>query len=567
MLRLSNIRIGTKLAVMSGCGVLLVAGMIGTLIAGNAAVRGAVDKSNERAVKARDLEAIKAFERGMQVAARDIASAPHVMVVEKGLKSLEAERQAAIARIDPMIPIFAIPERRAAVENIKQLIDRYAAETKKLAAVKSNALTLKMKGGVQAEAEAEGLDLEVERIGLEVMTPVVAQLEDSMAKMVQLLSSDAEKGFVAAHETMNESERVGLAVGLAAMVILIGSAVFGFVSIARPIRALRAPLNEVAGGNFDVSVPGADRKDEVGEIANAVALMAGQVSRTLAGIKISGQEVATASAEISTSTTDLSQRTEEQAASLEETTAAMEELAATVRKNAENAQQANRYATGTRDVADRGSRVVAEAVEAMAKIEESSGKIADIIGVIDEIARQTNLLALNAAVEAARAGEAGRGFAVVASEVRSLAQRSSQAAKDIKDLIVNSGSQVKDGVDLVNKAGEALYEIVGSIRQVADIVGEIASASGEQATGIEQINKALTQMDDATQQNAALVEENAATAKALEHQARAMDRQIAFFRIGETGYEAPMDEAGEPVAADVVPADEPAARQPDQVAA
>jgi methyl-accepting chemotaxis protein len=167
----------------------------------------------------------------------------------------------------------------------------------------------------------------------------------------------------------------------------------------------------------------------------------------------------------------------------------------------------------------------------MARIEDSSRKISDIIGVIDEIARQTNLLALNAAVEAARAGEAGRGFAVVASEVRSLAQRSSQAAKDIKDLITNSNNQVKDGVDLVNKAGTALTEIVESIKTVAGIVADIANASGEQATGIEQVNKALSQMDEVTQQNSALVEENAATAKTLEYQAKAMDERVSFFKL------------------------------------
>jgi Methyl-accepting chemotaxis protein (MCP) signalling domain len=176
----------------------------------------------------------------------------------------------------------------------------------------------------------------------------------------------------------------------------------------------------------------------------------------------------------------------------------------------------------------------------MARIEDSSRKISDIITVIDEIARQTNLLALNAAVEAARAGEAGRGFAVVASEVRSLAQRSSQAAKDIKDLITSSNSQVKDGVDLVNKAGAALNEIVESIKKVADIVAGIATASVEQSTGIEQVNKALNQMDEVTQQNSALVEENAATAKTLEHQAKAMDERVAFFRIAAGAEDFPL---------------------------
>jgi methyl-accepting chemotaxis protein len=204
-----------------------------------------------------------------------------------------------------------------------------------------------------------------------------------------------------------------------------------------------------------------------------------------------------------------------------------------VKKNAENARQASTFAAGTREVADRGGQVVAQAVSAMARIEESSRKISDIISVIDEIARQTNLLALNAAVEAARAGEAGRGFAVVASEVRSLAQRSSQAAKDIKDLITNSSGQVQEGVELVNKAGGSLTEITDSIKRVVEIVSEIASASGEQSTGIDQVNTALTQMDEVTQQNSALVEQNAAAAKALEQQSQAMDERVSFFRVDD----------------------------------
>jgi methyl-accepting chemotaxis protein len=257
-----------------------------------------------------------------------------------------------------------------------------------------------------------------------------------------------------------------------------------------------------------------------------------RLSETMAEIQAAAGEVSNASQEISTATTDLSQRTEEQAASLEQTSASMEQISATVKKNAENAHQAKLVTATTSDAAARGGAVVGQAVEAMSRIADSSKKIADIIGVIDEIARQTNLLALNAAVEAARAGEAGRGFAVVAAEVRSLAQRSAQAAKDIKDLITNSGAQVKDGVDLVNRAGGSLTEIVASIRSVAEIVAAIANASAEQATGIDQVNRALSQMDGVTQQNSALVEENAATAKTLEQQAQHMDERISFFDLG-----------------------------------
>jgi methyl-accepting chemotaxis protein len=273
---------------------------------------------------------------------------------------------------------------------------------------------------------------------------------------------------------------------------------------------------------------------KVGEIAALCSGVNGlleTMDTVVRNIKRAAQEVSNASAEISASTTDLSQRTEEQAASLEETSASMDQIAATVKKNAENAQAANQSASSTREVADRGGRVVAQAVEAMARIEDSSRKISDIIGVIDEIARQTNLLALNAAVEAARAGDAGRGFAVVASEVRSLAQRSSQAAKDIKDLITSSNGQVTEGVQLVNRAGGSLSEIVEAINKVAGIVSDIASASLEQSTGIEQVNRALNQMDEATQQNSALVEENAATAKTLEQQATVMSDEVNGFRL------------------------------------
>ncbi len=316
-------------------------------------------------------------------------------------------------------------------------------------------------------------------------------------------------------------------------------------------------------------IPLDGKSGEIATLCGGINGLLDTLRQIIVEIKGTAREVANASAEISTSTTDLSQRTEEQAASLEETSASMEEMAATVNKNAESAQEAYRSATAMRTVVDRGSEVVSKAVEAMSQIDGSSRKISDIIGVIDEIARQTNLLALNAAVEAARAGEAGRGFAVVASEVRSLAQRSSQAAKDIKELITNSNSQVQSGVELVNKAGTALAEILGSITEVAGRIGEIASASKEQSSGIEQINKALNQMDEVTQQNSALAEENAASAKTLEQQSKAMtDRVDVFVVDGAAPPAQPPSEMPKPPAVRPVPAalKRPAAAAPRQAA-
>jgi methyl-accepting chemotaxis protein len=304
------------------------------------------------------------------------------------------------------------------------------------------------------------------------------------------------------------------------------------------VEQTREAITAAKSNDLTRRIPMQGKSGELEALCGGVNDLLDSIAGVMGEIKLASRDVASAAAEISSATTDLSQRTEEQAASLEETSSSMEEISATVKKNAENAKHANDLTRGTREVADRGGEVVAQAVSAMARIEESSRKISDIISVIDEIARQTNLLALNAAVEAARAGEAGRGFAVVASEVRSLAQRSSQAAKDIKDLIMNSSGQVQDGVQLVNRAGTSLKEILESIKQVADIVADIANASSEQSGGIEQVNKALTQMDEVTQQNSAMVEENAATARTLEQRAGEMDERIGAFRLSTSGHEA-----------------------------
>jgi methyl-accepting chemotaxis protein len=252
-------------------------------------------------------------------------------------------------------------------------------------------------------------------------------------------------------------------------------------------------------------------------------------------IKDSTDTINTASKEIASGNADLSQRTEEQASSLEETASSMEELTSTVKQNAENAKQANQLAIGASDVAGKGGAVVGEVVTTMSSINESSRKIVDIISVIDGIAFQTNILALNAAVEAARAGEQGRGFAVVAGEVRNLAQRSAAAAKEIKTLIGDSVEKVEGGSKLVAQAGQTMEEIVTSIKRVTDIMSEITAASSEQSQGIEQVNTAITQMDEVTQQNAALVEEAAAAAESLEEQAQNLSVAVATFKVDESG--------------------------------
>jgi methyl-accepting chemotaxis protein len=301
-------------------------------------------------------------------------------------------------------------------------------------------------------------------------------------------------------------------------------------SVTTPLAQAQALSHAIASGDLSQRTT-VEGRDEMAALGQALTDMQGRLAGTIAGVRGAADQVQIAAAEIATGNADLSQRTEQAAANLEETGAAMAQLSDSVRLNADSARQANALAQTASQVADRGGAMVERVISTMNDIQQSSGKIADIIGVIDGIAFQTNILALNAAVEAARAGEQGRGFAVVAAEVRSLAQRSAEAAKQIKSLITASVERVDGGSRLVADTGETMREVVGSVQRVSRIIGEISEASANQATTLGEIGQAVQQLDQMTQQNAALVEEATAAAESLREQASGLVQSVASFKL------------------------------------
>ncbi len=300
--------------------------------------------------------------------------------------------------------------------------------------------------------------------------------------------------------------------------------------VLRPLQEAGACFERIAEGDFTGRIE-VRNSNEIGLMFAAIKRMQDSLTRTVSAVHRGVEEITVGAHQIAAGNHDLSSRTEEQAASLEETAASMEQIAATVKQNADNARQANQLAGTASEVAQRGSAAVAEVVNTMQNITDSSSKVVEIVSVIDGIAFQTNILALNAAVEAARAGDQGKGFAVVAGEVRSLAQRSAQAAKEIKLLITDSAAAVEAGSGQVERAGATMQDIVRSVTRVADIMGEITAASEEQASGIDQVNRAVAQMDEVTQQNAALVEQAAAASGSLEEQAQGLRKAVSIFKI------------------------------------
>jgi methyl-accepting chemotaxis protein len=380
------------------------------------------------------------------------------------------------------------------------------------------------------KAKREGNADEATRIFDNDFAQISPRYIASLQAFLDYQRGEIDKTAAAIEKASNQSTILQLTLGGVALLI-------GAILARTLTRSITVPLSQavdlaesVAGGDLSRHID-VKRTDETGMLLLALKHMNDSLVKIVGEVRSGTNTIATASSEIASGNMDLSSRTEQQASSLEETAASMEELTSTVKQNADNARQANQLAISASEVAIKGGTVVSQVVDTMGSINTSARKIVDIIGVIDGIAFQTNILALNAAVEAARAGEQGRGFAVVASEVRSLAQRSAAAAKEIKVLIDDSVNNVDVGAKLVDQAGVTMREIVESVKRVTDIMGEITAASQEQTAGIEQVNKAITQMDNVTQQNAALVEEAAAASEAMQAQAGNLAQAISVFKL------------------------------------
>ena len=392
-------------------------------------------------------------------------------------------------------------------------------------------LTDNMKAAVKVAAMGD--EEKYETIKTTTMQDASVELSkrlEAYSKMIQSTTTQLMERQRAIHEIMQI-----VYVGMLIVVILVAFAIFAYMrrGVFQPLQTAIQYFDTLASGDLTNKIT-MRSNNEIGQMQAALKRMQDSLARTVTAVRHGVEEINVGSKEIAAGNTDLSSRTEEQAASLQETAASMEQLASTVKQNAENARQANQLAASASEVAVRGGSAVSEVVDTMQAISASSHKISEIVSVIDGIAFQTNILALNAAVEAARAGEQGKGFAVVAGEVRTLAQRSAQAAKEIKQLIEDSVGKVTMGSGQVERAGTTMQEIVASVKRVTDIMGEISAASEEQSGGIDQVNRAVVQMDETTQQNAALVEEAAAAAGSLRDQTQHLTKVVSMFKLGNT---------------------------------
>ncbi|HEX5342496.1 MAG TPA: methyl-accepting chemotaxis protein [Duganella sp.] len=454
---------------------------------------------------------IETGQRGYALTGKDGSLEPY----ETGKKNFETHLRA-------LIELTA--DNPTQQERLKRLADK---QREWISAAIDPAIALRRASGDDLAEVVAGEQSNKGKVAMDGMRQLLAEISHTERGLLSERTQDADL-------VRTRTEWLMIGGGLLAAALAILLAIVLGRNISLPLTAAVALAQRVARGDLSSQIDVRSR-DETGQLMQALRDM----NRALVGIvqEVRGgtDTITTAAAEISSGNMDLSSRTEQQASSLEETASSMEELTATVKQNADSARQARDLAGSASSVAVRGGEMVSEVVATMGTINESARKIADIIGVIDGIAFQTNILALNAAVEAARAGEQGRGFAVVASEVRNLAQRSASAAKEIKELIDDSVSKVDAGSKLVDRAGATMEEVVASVQRVSQIINDIAVASEEQRNGIEQVNDAITQMDQVTQQNAALVEEAAAAASALKDQADGLAQAVSIFQLNQHG--------------------------------
>ncbi len=389
-------------------------------------------------------------------------------------------------------------------------------------------------GTVSAKAAARAIETAdwdgAQNILIKTINPSYRKADAIVAKLSSVLQQRTQDDHAAVNAGIARATNLMIGVLAAGVLLSLVAGIYMLRAIGRPLNASVEAAHRVAQGDLTGDID-ATSTNEFGLLLSALKSMNGNLVSIVTEVRSGTDDIATASSEIAGGNADLSARTEQQASALEETASSMEELTATVRQNSDSARQANTLAISASEVAVQGGRVVAQVVETMSAINQSSRQVMDIIGVIDGIAFQTNILALNAAVEAARAGEQGRGFAVVASEVRTLAQRSAAAAKEIKALIGASVEQVELGSKLVDSAGTTMGDIVASVKRVTDIMGDISAAGKEQEAGIEQINRAIGEMDAVTQQNAALVEQAASASAMLQEKAASLAENVRFFTL------------------------------------
>ncbi|MFY3934374.1 methyl-accepting chemotaxis protein [Achromobacter xylosoxidans] len=428
---------------------------------------------------------------------------------------IDTNRKTIDQALETLRPLFRTEDERQKLRLLEDVRGRY----------------VKSFQGVGALLKRGERDAARQRL-LEETLPLLDGLQDRVIEISRIQSAEMVDAGADSQRVIDNAGMLNLI--LSAMAVVLGGLFAWRVSksITAPLAQAVSVAETVARGDLGQPIHAVTR-DETGRLLRALHDMQDKLAGAVRTIRAGSETISSAAGQIAAGNTDLSSRTEEQAASLEETAASMEELASTVKQNADNARQANQLAASASEVAQRGGAVVSAVVSTMGDISASSRKISEIVSVIDGIAFQTNILALNAAVEAARAGEQGKGFAVVAGEVRSLAQRSAQAAREVKTLIEASVSKVAEGAGQAENAGTTMQEVVASVKRVTDIMGEIAAASQEQASGIEQVNRAVSQMDEVTQQNAALVEEAAAAAGSMQDQAHALVRAVGVFRLSE----------------------------------